>query len=52
MKAYPDPDRPGTAPMDATLNSASDWTLLYQGTARGEEIIHSAQEARFSQNGR
>ena len=47
MKAYPDPNLPAVAPIDAhAVDAAVEQTLFDPGTVRTAEIIRSAQEAR------
>ena len=50
MKAYPDPDPPAVAPIDAhAANAVVERTRFDQETAPRAEIIRSAQEARSIQ---
>ena len=52
-KAYPVPDPPAVAPIDAHgADAAAEETLFDQETALRAEIIRSAQEARSVQIGR
>ena len=50
MKAYPDPDPPAVAPIDAhAADAAAEQTRFDQDTARRAAIIRSVQEARSLQ---
>ena len=52
-QAYPYPDPPAVAPIDAhAINAAAKQTLVHQDTGRRAEILRSAQEARSVQDRR